>query len=158
MIRRSESSDIAWIQRVADQVYRDLGDYGLAIASWLGTSGVFAYVDTDQRNTRRGFIVIEFHVPEPSARSPFVADVLAIAVAPEHQRQGIGRALLDHAIRAAVSVGRLYPRREMRLTVADGNDAGLRLYQAAGFEIMDSVHGAYPGGQRAIRMVRALDG
>ncbi|MBT8495492.1 MAG: hypothetical protein KJO07_20755, partial [Deltaproteobacteria bacterium] len=45
---------------------------------------------------------------------------------------------------------------EMRLTVADSNQAGQKLFHSEGFRVLDSDHGCYDGGQRAIRMALPL--
>ena len=46
--------------------------------------------------------------------------------------------------------------REIQLTVADTNHVGWHLFTSSGFEVLDHNHGNYDGGQRAIRMTRAL--
>jgi ribosomal-protein-alanine N-acetyltransferase len=56
------------------------------------------------------------------------AELLLLAVAPEHQRHGIGQALLDCFIDAAHRQG----ARKLHLEVRDSNSA-MRLYLAAGF-------------------------
>lgn len=146
---------------VAAQVYSDLGDYGRIIPSWLDHPGVLAYVDV--ADALRGFVLLGFYEPseplEPGtepASDAYVADLLALAVAPHFQRQGIGRQLLGHAIHVAELASRHGRVSELRLTVADGNQVGLRLYQQAGFRVLDEDHGSYDGGQRAIRMARPL--
>jgi hypothetical protein len=45
---------------------------------------------------------------------------------------------------------------EIRLTVAETNAVGQRLFAAHGFSVLDDHHGHYDGGQRAIRMSRRL--
>jgi ribosomal protein S18 acetylase RimI-like enzyme len=54
---------------------------------------------------------------------------------------------------ATAQAGRL---RELRLCVADDNFIGQRLYRSSGFERVAGDFGAYPGGQRAVRMVFPL--
>jgi ribosomal protein S18 acetylase RimI-like enzyme len=159
MIRRSDGArDADWIRRTAATVYADLGDYGRIIPTWMGHAGVMTFVETADEDaggeTRRGFILIGFYEPEPGdlSRGLLVADLLAIAVAPDHQRRGVGRTLLEFAVDVATEAGRQAPVREIRLTVAETNKPALALFQKSGFEVLDPHHGAYDGGQRALRM------
>ena len=57
------------------------------------------------------------------------ADIVAMYVLPEYARQGIGRALLDHAIAYARAAG----IEQLTLTVTQGNAAARELYAAVGF-------------------------
>lgn len=160
MIRRATSADHPWIRDTAADVYRPLGDYATIIPSWLEHTGVLAYVDEEEAASgrrRRGFILLGFYRPDERRRPAlYVADLLAIAVAPRFQRRGLGRRLLRYAIHLALLAGREDRVTEMRLTVADTNQAGLRLFSEAGFRVLDEEHGSYEGGQRAIRMARPL--
>jgi len=154
VIRRATPGDHAWITQLAADVYIDLGDYGQIIPSWLLHPGVLAYLD-EGPDDQRGFILLGFY--EPSREDCCVADLLAIAVSPREQRRGIGRRLLRYAIDLAELIGAKNSVTEIRLTVAETNRAGRRLFGSAGFSILDADHGLYDGGQRAIRMTRPLD-
>jgi ribosomal protein S18 acetylase RimI-like enzyme len=154
VIRRATALDHGWIREVASEVYRELGDYGAIIGSWLDHPGALAYLEGERAGERRGFILVGFY--HPDGVTGWVADLLAIAVAPPFQRQGIGRRLLDHAVHLAAAAGRTRGVREMRLTVADTNRRGQALFASAGFTVMEDDHGRYDGGQRAIRMTLAL--
>ena len=57
------------------------------------------------------------------------ADIITIAVLPEHRRQGIARMLLAEAIRNATEKG----CKHMFLDVEDGNNAAISLYEGFGF-------------------------
>ncbi len=154
VIRRCDITDHAWITEVSAAVYGELGDYGTIIPAWLDHPGVLAYVDEEEQ--RRGFIILGFYEINDGTRDRCVADLLAIAVEPQFQRQGIGRRLLDFAIRIACAAGPQNNVSEIRLTVPETNTVGRRLYTSNGFEVLDAEHGAYDGGQRAIRMSRRL--
>lgn len=160
MIRRAAAADYPWIARVASEVYIDLGDYGSIIGSWLEHPGVLAYIEEAERAgrapLRRGFILLGFYQPAEVQRDFYVADLLAIAVDPVHQRQGVGRALLEHAIHLAKLASRTNRVPELRLTVADTNRVGRHLFTSSGFRVLDEDHGSYDGGQRAIRMSLSL--
>jgi len=160
VIRRATGADHTWIADVAADVYGDLGDYGSIIRSWLAHPGVLTNLDEEPSPSRpappvaRGFTLVGFY--EPSDSGPYVADLLAIAVARPHQRLGVGTALLEHAIHLASLGAHADGEIEMRLTVAETNQVGRRFFASFGFRILDEDHGHYDGGQRAIRMVRAL--
>lgn len=159
MIRRAKPADHAWIRDTAADVYRSLGDYATIIPSWLEHTGVLAYVEdaaAEGEPRRRGFILLGFYEPETVPPGAYVADLLAIAVAPGFQRQGLGRHLLRYAIHVARLAGRENRVPEIRLTVAETNAAGRRLFSSSGFRVLDEDHGCYEGGQRAIRMALPL--
>ncbi len=156
MISRATPADFDWIRATAAAVYRELGDYGTIIPSWLEHSGVLTFVDTAEGGERRGFILVGFYTPDDpiTARDDgaCVADLLAIAVAPEHQRQGVGTALLRFAldVARAASVERDVP--EIRLTVSEDNAVAQSMFGKTGFTVLADDYGSYDGGQRAIRM------
>ena len=157
MIRCFSAGDRPWVTKVAALVYLELGDYARIIASWLDHPGVFAFVEqSDLTAERRAFALLGFCEPPEGPPGTCIADLLAIAVAPPFQRQGIGRSMLTHVMDVAESLGRRWQVGEIRLTVADGNQVGQHLYTSAGFRVLDPEHGRYDGGQRAIRMVRSL--
>ena len=154
-------ADHGWIAEVAADVYSDLGDYGTIIRSWLGHPGVLTYLEEvrpalDGPPAPRGFTLLGFYEPAGAPPGAYVADLLAIAVDRAHQRQRVGTRLLEHAIHLAGVAGRAGRVSEIRLTVAESNEVGQRFFAGFGFGVMDENHGRYDGGQRAIRMARAL--
>jgi ribosomal protein S18 acetylase RimI-like enzyme len=158
MIRRldpSRSDDADWVRDTAQHVYAPLGDYGTIIPGWMSHPGVLTYLEVDEADVRRGFILVGFYEPG-DRKAALVADLLAIGVAPEHQRRGIGRTLLEFALDLAGEAAKNSQVSEIRLTVAATNRPALSLFQGAGFVILDAHHGSYDGGQRAIRMVKKL--
>jgi ribosomal protein S18 acetylase RimI-like enzyme len=156
VIRRATLADHAWIRGVAADVYRELGDYRTIIGSWLDHPGVLTYLDEADTLGPRGFTLLGFYEPDGADEGLCFADLLAIAVARPHQRQGLGRALLAHALAVAEAAACERGIREVRLTVAETNPIGRRLFAAEGFAVLDEDHGLYDGGQRAIRMRRPL--
>lgn len=156
MIRRATHDDRDWIRDVAAEVYARFGDYGKILPSWLSHPGVLTFVEESETHERRGFILIGFYQPDDAPPGTFVADLLAIAVAPEWQRQGVGSRLLEYAIDLATLASQRTSVPELRLTVAEDNLAAQSLFRRMGFEVLDEHHGTYDGGQRAIRMRRRL--
>jgi ribosomal protein S18 acetylase RimI-like enzyme len=158
VIRRAVAEDADWIKTLSAHVYADFGDYGTIIPAWMRHPGVLTFVEVDDATqARRGFILVGFYEPPDVAAGSYVADLLAIAVAPEHQRKGIGKNLLQYAVELATAAGQRVPIPELRLTVAHTNTAAQKLFETSGFEVLDSHHGSYDGGQRAIRMRKYLD-
>jgi hypothetical protein len=48
--------------------------------------------------------------------------------------------------------------KEIQLTCAKGNQAGLSFFSRHGFSVIDPRHGTYSGGQAAVRMAKRLQG
>ena len=69
------------------------------------------------------------------------AELLLLAVRPDAQRRGIGKLLLNHFFRIALSRGADH----LHLEVRDGNDA-IRLYTRFGFSIVGRRRNYYSGG------------
>jgi len=141
---------------LGSRVYRELGDYGSILPAWLRHPGVLPYVDETAEGFR-GFILVGFYTPEDTLPGAFVADLLAIAVEPHFQRRGVGRGLLAFAVEIAETTARSNNIPEMRLTVAETNVPGQRLFESSGFVVLNAEHGSYDGGQRAIRMRLPLE-
>jgi ribosomal protein S18 acetylase RimI-like enzyme len=80
-----------------------------------------------------------------------VADLLALAVAAPVRGRGIGRALVAHVVARARDVARRHGISALRLEVAEGNAAGRRLFESAGFAYQGA-EGSYPRGQKALHM------
>src|SRR5262249_40554826 len=68
-------------------------------------------------------------------------EILTFAVLPQHQRQGIGRQLLEAALSQAASS----QCRQMFLDVAEDNAQAVRLYEKAGFQTIGRRKGYYEG-------------
>jgi len=80
------------------------------------------------------------------------AHVISIAVLPAHQRQGIGLALMQEAMRNML----LYKARECYLEVRMSNTPAVSLYKKMGFDIIKRIRGYYIDGEDAYIMARKL--
>ncbi len=78
--------------------------------------------------------------------------VISIAVLPEHQRQGVGYALMQKAMRSML----LYDAKECFLEVRASNTAAVGLYKKMKFEIRRTLRGYYSDGEDAYMMTRKL--
>jgi len=77
------------------------------------------------------------------------AEIHTIGVDPAHQGRGTGRALLDGLLAAADGI-----RATTYLEVRTDNEAALRLYRAAGFEVLGTRRRYYASGADAYTMRR----
>jgi ribosomal protein S18 acetylase RimI-like enzyme len=89
--------------------------------------------------------------------NPWISDLLAIAVVPEQRRRGIGDALMQRMFGLVEEMSEWRDVKEIQLTCAEGNQAGLGFFQKHGFSVIDPHHGTYSGGQPALRLARRLD-
>lgn len=160
VIRRATPLDLPWLVELGARAFAALGDYRDILPAWLEQDNVSAWV-AEHDGDRRGFTVVGIFVgdavvPGGAPADENVADLLALAVEPAWQSRGLGRRLLDHAVAMASATAGAARLRELRLCVADDNFIGQRLYRTSGFERVVGDFGAYPGGQRAVRMVYPL--
>jgi len=78
--------------------------------------------------------------------------VISIAVLPEHQREGIGYALMREAMDAMVN----HKAKECYLEVRASNVPAVNLYRKMGLEIIRTIRGYYADGEAAYMMARKL--
>jgi ribosomal-protein-alanine N-acetyltransferase len=83
-------------------------------------TGVALMVARDSAGTPLGFSLFRTLAGE--------AELLLLAVAPDHRRRGVGRSLLDAFLERARSAG----AQRVHLEVRDGNPA-IAMYRSAGF-------------------------
>lgn len=79
-------------------------------------------------------------------------ELLAVAVLPQARRRGVGRRLLDEVLAEIRARG----GRRVLLEVARSNAAARRLYESAGFRVLDVRRGYYATGDDALVMERLL--
>lgn len=60
-------------------------------------------------------------------------------VDPAHQRQGVGKALVEHVINRT--------KRPLKIEVLKGNDPALSFYQSMGFSVLQTCSGKMPGNE-----------
>jgi len=78
--------------------------------------------------------------------------VISIAVLPQHQRKGLGEALMKEAMRGM----EFYKARECYLEVRVSNAPAIGLYKKLGFEISRTLNGYYANGEAAYIMSHKL--
>jgi ribosomal protein S18 acetylase RimI-like enzyme len=151
-IRRGGPADVEFVRSVAVDVFSHFGDYGRILPTWLLHDGVLTHIAEDGERPV-GYTMLGFY---PIPKDEFVADLLAIAVAPYAQGRGVGRRLLEHAIAQVHAAQRRLPLRELRLSVADSNERARKLFNRFGFTLLQGDHGFYDGGQLALHMTRRV--
>jgi ribosomal-protein-alanine N-acetyltransferase len=142
--------------RAIAEMSRDLIEQGLTW-SWTPArvqhfiSGSDSQVVVARRSTLRGdarriaaFAIMHF--------GDEVAHLNLLAVAPEHRRQGLGRALMDWLTVTAIEAGVFRINLELRKE----NAAARAFYESLGFDQLGIVNGYYQGREAALRMSRRL--
>jgi ribosomal protein S18 acetylase RimI-like enzyme len=84
-----------------------------------------------------GYVKLGLYLPLESARH--VLEVKGLAVSPAHRRRGVGRALMEAAIRQA----RLAGARKLTLRVLSHNADARALYARSGFEVEGVLRGLF---------------
>ena len=150
-VRRAGADDSAFVLSLAYQAFAVYGSYDSYMEDWLRDDAVRTHVAELDGRRAGFFMVTSYEDDEHPGRH--VADLVAIAVAPELQSRGIGKRLLDDAVRVARSLEPTVS--EMWLVVAEGNSRAQRFFARHGFRRGRGV-GVYPAGQRALRMFRPI--
>jgi RimJ/RimL family protein N-acetyltransferase len=137
-IRRAEPADAAELITLAAEVGREPGDWLLTTDAWRSVADERRYLRLVRHHADAAvFVAVEGATivgrlsvaRDPHPASAHVAD-LGLMVAASHRRQGIGRQLLDAAVRWAErsGVGKL------ELHVFPWNEPAIQLYEGYGFE------------------------
>jgi RimJ/RimL family protein N-acetyltransferase len=138
LVRRADPGDAAALVELAEEVGREEGRWILTSMGWRSVADERRYLKAVQRHADAAVFVVEddgrivgrlslSRDPHPSSRH--VAD-LGLMVAVEYRRRGIGRALLEQAVRWAQESA----VRKLELHVFPWNEPALALYEAFGFE------------------------
>jgi len=86
----------------------------------------------------------------PQRKRRHIAEILSLYVKPDYRGQGLGRRLLDEAVRRAFAAPEI---RRVRLQVVAGNQSAIRLYLAMGFVQTGVEPEAYRDGERAFDLL-----
>ena len=168
-VRPGEPADRGFVRALARRVFSVYGEYDRVLPEWLGGAGVRSFVALED-GQRVGFALTCLSRLPPPLRDvnrrtppgvrPLALDLMAIAIAPERQRRGLGRWLLGVVVETAEGLTRSadLPVAAVTLSVAEGNRPAHRLFERCGFRRFAEEDGRYPGGQVAWRMVRPLSG
>jgi L-phenylalanine/L-methionine N-acetyltransferase len=137
-VRRAEPADADALVDLAEQVGSEEGRWILTSSSWRSAGEERRYLKAVQRHADAAVFVVEDDgrivgrlslARDPHPSSQHVAD-LGLMVSAGHRRRGIGKALLEQAVRWARESG----VRKLELHVFPWNEPALRLYESFGFE------------------------
>lgn len=78
--------------------------------------------------------------------------IVSVAVLPEHRGKGLGRILVEEALKAAKEKG----CKEMYLEVRVTNSIAIRLYETLGFKVVQKLYRYYRDGEDAYLMAMPL--
>ena len=148
-IKPAQKNDAEFIQNLSKRVFNQYGPYDKTLVRWY-ISGITTTVVATMDNRPVGFAMSgrSFQY-DPTLR---VYELLAIAVEPAVQKQGIGSLLLKEI---KTKVKTLQAEKLVLHTAAD-NLPAQRLFKKHGFVISEARYGFYPEGQDALMMVRDL--
>lgn len=157
-IVEAKSGDIEEIRRLAMDAFAAYGEYGNVLPRFFTTQGVHTYV-ARQGDRIRGFVMLGFlpwTAPGEEDPEAWVADLLAIAVDEEMQRQGLGRKLMARVDALVAEMVEWRDLKEVQLSCAADNLPALKFFESLGFAVADKTHGSYSGGQEAWRLSRKI--
>lgn len=151
-LREATRADLDSTRELTARLFLAYGSYDDYVGDWFVDAAVRTFV-AEVRERFIGFAMLAVYpdAPIPKGAGPLVAELLAIGVEPELQERGAGGRLLDHCLAIACDPGAGV--REVRLSVAENNARGRRLFASRGFRLRDG-YAVYPAGQRAIMMRR----
>ena len=150
IFRPAKEKDLEFIRKLSAQVFSRYGHYEQIVPAWFEQGAVITEVIMEKNNTV-GFAMLV--LDRQKVFGSRAAHLLAIGISPEHQKRGVGRALLEHM----EEVARKYNAVEMNLWTAVDNEPALSFFQKAGFEIKRFESYYYPKGQAALAMSKGLD-
>ena len=155
----AQPEDVVAVGKISESAFEDYGEYGKIVAKFFTSQGVTTYVARAGEEVV-GFIMLGFLPWSGGAEegNPWVSDLLAIAVVPEQRRRGIGDALMRQMFKLVEEMSEWREVKEIQLTCAAGNQAGLDFFEKYGFCVIDPNHGSYSGGQPALRLAKRLEG
>ena len=171
-MRPARPDDQPFVKHLSGEVFNVFGEYGDFLPKYLEHPDVMTTI-TETNGQAAGFTMLALVISETplpwqersvpleeemeSERTPPIwvdAELVAIAVAPPWQSQGIGRRQLDFIIDFVESRTRTRGVRSVQLNVADTNLKALTFFKKMGFQVVSEEDGRYPRGQRSIRMAR----
>ena len=148
-IRPAKPSDSRYIAQLSERVFRIYGPYEKVISTWL-ESGMTVTLMAVMNRKPAGFAMISHFSEEANPQQ--VSELLAIAVAPEKQRMGIGEMLLKEVERKAAQRGIT----ELFLHTAEENFAAQNLFAKNEYVLWGINEGFYPAGQNALIMSKKI--
>lgn len=148
-VRSAELSDAAFIRDLSQKAFRQYGPYEELLPDWFLSGVGVAFVGIVKKRTA-GYAMLG-RIGFPAMR-PRVSELLAIAVEPWAQKQGVGDRLMREIIHQARE---LFVERLVLHTAVD-NLAGQAVFRKHGFVTAGVKPGFYPEGQTAVMMQKEI--
>jgi len=152
-LRRFKPSDLDWVMNINRICLPE--NYTTFFFMELYQRFPETFIVAEEDGEVVGYIMCRIETGTPSFKLLGIArkgHVISIAVLPEHQREGIGYALMQEAMEAMMN----YKARECYLEVRASNVAAVSLYRKMGFEVARTIGGYYADGEDAYVMARKL--
>jgi ribosomal-protein-alanine N-acetyltransferase len=150
IFRPAKEKDLEFISKLSAEAFSKYGHYDEIVPAWFEEPAVITEVIVE-KSTTLGFAML---VLERKKVFGFrEAHLLAIGILLEHQRRGVGTALLEHM----EEIARKYNAVEMNLWTAVDNEPAYSFFQKEGFKIKRFENYYYPKGQAALSMSKRLD-
>ena len=132
-MKLAEPADAALLAAIHEQGFPPLERWSDAsFSELLAMTGTQALISGEE-----GFVMLRLVGDE--------AEIITLAVRPDFRRAGLGRTLMEAAMRVAAIQGGAV----MFLEVAEGNEAARMLYASLGFKEVGRRKNYYPDGQTA---------
>ena len=148
-IRPARPSDSRFIIELSGSVFRLYGPYEKVIRGWL-ESGMTVTLVALMNRKPAGFAMISHLSQEANPQQ--VSELLAIAVAPEKQRMGIGETLLKEVEKKAAQMNIT----ELFLHTSEENLAAQNLFAKNEYVSWGIIESFYPAGQDALIMSKKI--
>ena len=145
--RPAKRSDKGFIAQLSGKVFSVYGPYRDMVSQWFATGMTVTRIAL-MGGSPVGFAMVGRWVREGSRES--VCELLAIAVEPDRQQQGIGRRLLQEIEAEAEQLG----EKALLLHTAAENLAAQKLFSKAGYRPCGIKRNFYPAGQHALMMCK----
>ncbi len=148
--RIATEQDRDFIRQLSASVFSIFGHYDEILTDWFLQPGVITVIGS-KNGQPVGFAMLQ--LGEKETWNAPIGELLAIAIIPGHQRQGVGEALLSYMENLALR----FRLSEIHLHTGKDNLPAQYLFEKAGYKIAGTEKSYYPKGQSAVRMVKRLD-
>lgn len=146
-LRPATAADRAFVESLSREAFGRFGPYDRILVYALGRPAVRTVVAE-----ARG-VPVGFAMTEPADEEIYL---VAIAVAPEWRRRGVGRRLLREAEAQAARETPAERTAAVALTVAQDNGPARALFASEGYRDVPSRSDPYPAGQPSLRMRKTV--
>jgi ribosomal protein S18 acetylase RimI-like enzyme len=149
-IRTADPGDLPFVCDLSRRAFRRYGPYEEILPRWF-ISGLSMVVLAETRGGPVGFAMMTRMAHRGAGAE--TAEIMAIAVEPARQGQGVGQTLME-ALEAKAKEASI---RRLILHTATDNKAAKGLFSLLGFRVIATRKCFYPQGQDGLMMEKMLD-